>query len=173
MRDLLPPEDEKFIQGLLKHGKIDLALEVLCDQLLDHRVYISERQGREIQELASERNLLPEYSWEFLVVYDQWTGAPKRLLREHADTFEVSIQAIIDEVKDCINSKTLSLIREFLESGEIVLCVETLFDCIVEKEIKLSRHSYDELIDLAIACHFTPEDTKKLKKADASPKESL
>ena len=55
MKDVFQLEDWKFIQSLLRHDRVVLALEVLCDQLLDQKSCLSEKEGREIQELANER----------------------------------------------------------------------------------------------------------------------
>jgi hypothetical protein len=157
-------EDVAFVENLLMHNKASLALEVLCDQLIDQHTVIPEDLGHRIKNLVTDQNLSPRYTWEFVCVYDRLTGESKRLLLPNCNAKDEKVLSmIIAEVADRVNRSTLDLMREFLEVNEITLCVETLFSCLADDQITLSPHAYKEMVDLARAWNYSEEQIKRLK----------
>jgi hypothetical protein len=140
-------EDMEILKNLLMHHKPGLVLEVICDQLHDHRSQLNEQKIHKLRELCIKMNLPPESTWENLIFMDRVTNEPRRLFRSEdmGREFDETINAITDEVQDKLGSDQVELIREYLKYDEPELAVDTLFGNLLVEKIPVSRQSYEKI----------------------------
>jgi hypothetical protein len=151
LKSFFKPDDLKVIENLLLHEKPDLALEVICDQLINYQSHISEAQVHELQTLTHEMNLEPEFTWQEVVFIDIKTKDLRKLFNENSKFVDMKliIGSIVDDVEKYLKSEETKLIREFLGADEPDLAVDSLFGALEIQDVPFSKQTYKNLKKIA------------------------
>jgi len=151
MKAFFKSEDLKAIENLLLHEKPDLALEVICDQLVNYQSHISEAQVHELQTLTQEMDLAPESTWQEVIFIDTKTKDLQKLFNENSKFVDMNliIGSVVDDVEKYLKSEETKLIREFLNADEPDLAVDTLFGVLETQDVFISKQTYKNLKRIA------------------------
>jgi hypothetical protein len=154
---ILPAWSIKIIRELLRYEEPELAVEFMCDKLIEYKCIIPERLGKMLQVLSYKLHLEPEISWWGIVVEDPETKQPVRLLAEKPDLTPPGSE-IFEKVKQDLLPSDASLIDEFMTAGEDDLAIDELCLCLINDHIPISKSDADVLRTIWLDMGRDPND---------------
>lgn len=155
----LKTEDEDLIYEFLAHHEVGLAIEFLCDKLIEYNSAIPESLARKIQLISSTLELNPSKTWEHLLVEEGSSQIPTRLNRDGPDLLS-SIKSLFQEFHKMFESRDSDQIEEFISQNEIELATDLLCHCLIEKKIPIRKRTLNQIRILLLDAERDPNAWK-------------
>jgi hypothetical protein len=135
-------EDIVVFHDFLAHGQERLAIEFVCDKILEHGLVISKKLAQMLQVLSEKMSLPPHRTWRAIWVECAPPEDRERLKVEGPDLLSPIVEIFL-KFKEHIDSEWVEQIQFFLENGDLDLAIEDIYNCFVENQISVSQRDVD------------------------------
>lgn len=156
LEKLLSLEDVSLMKQFLSHEEVGLALEYICDKLIENGTIIPESLARKILIASSNLGLKPDKTWETIIVEEENSHQLRRLFREGPDLYTPMIQ-IVNELKNELPQADADQIAEFFEHNELDLGVDLLCSCLIQERIPICKRILDKIRVVLLDSDRDPE----------------
>lgn len=136
----LSPEGIVIVRELMSHDELHLAIEYICDQLVENCVHIPYELGTKIQKVSESMGLDPERTWASLTVSKNAGQEVWRFTTEK-DELELfdEVNEIYQHLKDRVDLEGDGSAHDFLIHGEYALAIDTICGALKLKRIPITR----------------------------------
>jgi hypothetical protein len=155
----LPEEDLEIANEFFSRQELHLALEYICDELIDNETAIPEELSKQIQGLVEEMGISQERTWDSLMV---WKDNPKKtwILTTGKDYLIVyeKLSKIYQKIRGKISAEDREWTEEYLSHGEYELALDIICAALIEYKTPITRTFLKEIKDL-LTDMSRPSDT--------------
>lgn len=157
-------EDLNLAKELMQFDEPELAIEFICDKIVEHHTFIPERLGNMLLVISAKLNIEPRQSWWAVVVFDSKTNQPTWLGRDVGalDELESTAREVLKNVQQYLG-ELATQIDEFLRVGEFGLAMEDLCRILIDDQIPISKLDADKLRIIWLSMGRDPNDLANFK----------
>jgi hypothetical protein len=158
---ILLKKDIALVQEFLDHDEPGLAVEHICDKLVEYNLAVSESTGKMLT-VACDKLGIDRKAWWPLVVKDSVSHQLVRLavLIYGVSTEETEPQpeTIFEKTKKYLTPAAISEIGDYIQYGELELAVDTLCYCLIKYRVPITKKDVDKLLTIWLDLGNNPMD---------------
>ena len=149
-KGFLNQSDISWINEFFLHDKFELVVEFICDKILEYKIIVDEKLGKEIQKLQKKYLLDPKRTWDAIIVKEKETNREYYLFYRKIpfENLYKRCKKVLSEVKKIFAPNEFFYQEDYVEHDEFGLAIEDICYALSFSKKRINRTLFDKIKSL-------------------------